>query len=165
MVIWIIGQSGSGKTYLGKKIFSKIKSNKKIIIDGDDIRSIFFKNKLGYKISDRKKNGLLIQNLCKFLEEKNFIVICSIQSIFPKMQKENRNFFKKYLQIFIKVPNRILIKRNNKKIYSKKNVVGIDLKFPKPYRNDFILKNNYDSSITKNISKILYKIQKINEFK
>tara|TARA_B100001989_G_scaffold233262_1_gene193038 strand:- start:1207 stop:1701 length:495 start_codon:yes stop_codon:yes gene_type:complete len=155
MVIWIIGQSGSGKTYLGKKIYSQIKSKKKIHVDGDDIRSIFFKNKLGYKINDRKKNALLIQNLCKFLEEKNFIVICTIQSIFPKMQKENRTFFKKYLQVYIKVPNEILIKRNNKKVYSKKNVVGINFKFPKPFKSDFILKNNYDLSFTKNINKIL----------
>ena len=37
MVIWIIGLSGSGKTYLAKKLIKKIKG-KKILIDGDVVR-------------------------------------------------------------------------------------------------------------------------------
>ena len=37
MVIWIIGLSGSGKTYLAKNLFKKFKG-KKIIVDGDMVR-------------------------------------------------------------------------------------------------------------------------------
>ncbi len=159
MVIWIIGQSGSGKTFFAKKIFNKIKASKKIHIDGDEIRNIFFNNKLGYKIKDRKRNAELIQKLCKFLEEKNHIVICSIQSIFPKMQKNNRIFFKNYFQIYIKASNEILRKRNNKKIYSKKNVVGIDFKFPKPSKSDFIFTNNFNREYLEIIKRILKKIK------
>ena len=33
----------------------------------------------------------------------------------------------------MKVNNEKLIKRNKKNIYNKKNVVGLDIKFPKPY--------------------------------
>ena len=38
MVIWIIGLSGTGKSYLAKKIFTKLVTKKKIIIDGDEVR-------------------------------------------------------------------------------------------------------------------------------
>ena len=91
MVIWVIGQSGSGKTFFAKKIFAKLKTRNKIHIDGDEVRNNFFNNKLGYTIRHRRKNAEFIQNLCRFFENKNFKVICSIQSIFPDMQKENRN--------------------------------------------------------------------------
>ena len=158
MVIWVIGQSGSGKTFFAKKIFSKIKTRKKIHIDGDEVRNIFFNNKLGYTIRDRRKNAELIQNLCRFFENKKFKVICSIQSIFPDMQKENRSIFKNYLQIYIKVPTKILMRRNNKKIYSKKNVVGIHFKFPRPYKSDYIFNNNFDQKNIKLINKIINKI-------
>ena len=164
MVIWIIGQSGSGKTFLAKKLYNKMKLKKKIHLDGDQIRNIFFDNKLGYKIKDREQNAKLIVKLCKFFEQKGFTIICSIQSIFPKMQKNNRTLFKKYFQVFIDVPPKILIQRNNKKVYSKKNVVGIDFKFPKPYKNDYKFINNFDQKYKSEVNKILKKISYKSKF-
>ena len=71
MVIWLIGKSGSGKTFFAKKILSKIKK-KKIHIDGDEIREKFFKNKLGFDIKSRRRNAEFIVDLCKYLESKVF---------------------------------------------------------------------------------------------
>ena len=89
-------------------------------------------------------NSKRIQNFCSYLENKKFVVVCSILSIFPDHQKINRKIFKKYKQIYIKVDDKILSKRNNKKIYSKKkNVVGKDINFKKPYKSDLILTNNF----------------------
>ena len=65
MVIWIIGKSGSGKSYLAKKIFSLLeKKYKKVFwIDGDEFREFFSKD-LKYSIRDRKKNSDRIRQLC-----------------------------------------------------------------------------------------------------
>ena len=155
MVVWIIGKSGSGKSFISKKIFNSLKQKNKILIDGDQIRDIFYENKLGFNKNDRKKNALFIIKLCKFLEKNNLIVICAIQSIFPELQKKNRKYFKKYLQIYMKVNSEVLIKRNNKNIYNKKNVVGLDIKFPKPYKSDMVIENNFKSKLTREINKIL----------
>ena len=57
MVIWIIGKSGSGKTYLSKHLIKSLKKKKlkKIIwIDGDKFRKKYSKD-LGYSLVDRKK--------------------------------------------------------------------------------------------------------------
>ena len=82
MVVWIIGLSGSGKTFFAKKIFENYKNKKKIItIDGDEVRK-YITYRLKYNISDRKKNSLIISDLCRYLESKGYIVICSILSIF-----------------------------------------------------------------------------------
>jgi len=84
-----------------------------------------------------------------------------VLSIFPNHQKKNREIFNNYIQIQIDANINKIKKRNNKKIYSKKvNVVGKDLKFPKPYKSDVNLKNNFDQKFEKKISKIEILIKK-----
>lgn len=146
MVIWIIGMSGSGKSFYGKNIESILsKKHKTIHIDGDEVRE-YITDELKYTKKDRKKNSLIIRKLCKFLEAKGYLVICSILSIFPDHQKNNRKYFNKYIQIYIKADIKILKTKNNKKIYLKKNVVGKDIKFPNPYKPDLIIKNDYKNN-------------------
>ncbi len=161
MVIWIIGLSGSGKTHLAKKIFNDLtKKNKKcFLVDGDIVRKYISFN-LGYSIKDRKINSKIITNLCKFLEINGYIVICSILSIFPSHQKNNRKKFKRYIQIYLKSDLAKLIKINSKKVYSKKNVVGKDIKFPTPYKSHFILDRSNLKKYKYYYSKILDKISK-----
>ena len=53
MVIWIIGKSGSGKSFLAKKLQKKIKNS--ILVDGDEVRKFFTYN-LGYSKKDRENN-------------------------------------------------------------------------------------------------------------
>ena len=123
-------------------------------IDGDNVRR-YITYDLGYSIKDRKKNSLTISNICKFLENKGFIVICSILSIFKDHQKRNRKIFKKYIQVYIKSNIEKLKKTNSKKIYSnKKNVVGVNIKFPTPYKSDFVIEkknNEFEYKILKRI--------------
>ena len=57
MVIWIIGLSGSGKSFYAKQIKKKISNS--IIVDGDEVRK-YITTKLGYSSKDRKENSLMI---------------------------------------------------------------------------------------------------------
>lgn len=163
MVIWIIGLSGSGKTYLAKKIFKKLKG-KKILVDGDTVRKHITYN-LKYTKADREKNSLLISDLCKFLESQNFTVVCSILSIFRKHQKINRNKFKSYFQIYLKTKLKKVEKRNNKNIYSYSNVVGKKIKFPIPYKSNLVIRNNFLPYKENKINQIINKINVISENK
>ena len=159
MVIWIIGLSGSGKTYLANNLFKKMKG-KKIFVDGDDVRKHITYN-LKYSKKDREKNSQLISDLCKFLEIKGFTVICSILSIFKNHQKLNRKKFNDYFQIFVNTDISKLKKRNIKKIYSKTNVVGKSIRFPKPYKSDIVIKNNFLPYSEKKINQIINKINNV----
>lgn len=168
MVIWIIGKSGSGKTFFTKKLKKKILNDKLIHVDGvihvdgDEIRKYFFDNQLGFSIKDRKNNSLFIIKLCNFLEKKGYLVLCSIQSIFPEHQKLNRKKFKKYYQVYIKADLTKLKKRNNKKVYSnRKNVVGKDIKFPEPHKSNYIFENNFKDSYKLHIKNIIKNLSKI----
>ena len=74
MVIWIIGKSGSGKSYLAEKLKSNLaKKYKKIKwVDGDEFRKKFSKD-LGYSLKDRRINSKRIQKYCKLLEKKKLL--------------------------------------------------------------------------------------------
>lgn len=164
MVIWILGLSGSGKSYIGKKLRKKLKRNF-IIIDGDIIRSIF-QNDLGYSRKERKINANRISKLVEYLSNNGCNVIVTVLSLFPDILKWNRKKIKNYYEIFIDVPIKRLIKRNSKKIYTRnnklnKNIVGLDIKFSKPKKIDLVLKNEFNKkSLEKNIETIIHFLKK-----
>ena len=67
--LWLFGLSGSGKTYLSKKISKKIK--KSFIVDGDEIRK-FVSFDLGYKKSDRVKQNKRVLGLAKIIIKNGY---------------------------------------------------------------------------------------------
>tara|TARA_B100000315_G_scaffold259024_1_gene313267 strand:+ start:225 stop:1223 length:999 start_codon:yes stop_codon:yes gene_type:complete len=160
VIIWIIGLAGSGKTTLGKALYQKIKENnqKVCFIDGDSIRRAF-NNDLGYSNKDRKINAGRIISFCKILDLQNINVVVSILHNFPDQRLKNKSIFSKYFEIFLDTPKKILLKRDQKKIYSKfkkkqiKNVVGLDIKFEKPLQPNITLNGNNSTKI--NVQKIL----------
>lgn len=168
MIIFILGKSGSGKTTIGVKLkndLNKLYKKKIILIDGDDVRNIY-NDKLGHTIKDRRKNAVRINNICKFLDNQNIDVIVSVLSIFPDLLKSNKENFKQYFEIFLKVDQNVLInKRDFKGIYKKNyNVVGKDIPYPIPKKPDIIINNNpdliqFDSIISKIIKSIKRKFK------
>ena len=67
--IWLYGKSGSGKTFISKKIFKQLKNS--FIIDGDEVRSkISFD--LKYTVRDRIIQNKRVLGLAKIVISNNF---------------------------------------------------------------------------------------------
>ena len=74
--IWFFGLSGSGKTFLSKILFKKIK--KSVIIDGDKVRK-YISSDLKYSKKDREKQINRLFGLGKIIIESNkFPIISSV---------------------------------------------------------------------------------------
>lgn len=155
MVIWVIGLSGSGKTFLSNKLKNILNENNNVIhIDGDEFRK-YISYDLGYNVADRRINSKKIQDLSRYLEKLGYVVIVSILSIFNEHQKENKDLYNDYFQIYIKSDIQTLKNKNNKNLYSKDiNIVGKDIKFKEPVDSNYTLYNEFNNNLDNEIKVI-----------
>lgn len=149
MVIWLIGLSGSGKTTIGKELFTiyKRKYPNTVFLDGDLLREVWGDN-VGHSIEGRRINAHRISHLSKMLDKQGINVIACVLSLFPEWQNWNRKNLEKYFQIYLYSPISFLKKQDDKGLYEKafqgnlKNVVGVDIPFPEPKLSDLIIDNS-----------------------
>ena len=152
MVIWLIGMSASGKTTIGKKLYSQLllSDEKWIFLDGDTFRNVLGED-LGHTVEDRRKNAYRISRFCEFLSSQGVNVLACVLSIFHDNQRYNRENIENYKEVFIDVELENLLKRDNKELYKKalngeiKDVVGVDIEFTPPYAPDMTIDNNQES--------------------
>jgi len=169
MVIWILGLSGAGKSFLSEKLKQELNNDygKFIILDGDVIRNVF-DNDLGFSIKDRNINASRISKLAHYLSQNKINVIVPVLSLFPDWLAWNRKNIKEYYEIYIDVPISILKERNNKNIYSKdgrenKSVVGVDIEFKEPKNSDLKIVNSFDENSLNNNLKLIRELIKKND--
>ena len=172
-IIWITGLSGSGKTTIAQEISSNLRAQGKavVLLDGDELREIFGASTLNEKNHGRASRLLLAMqysNLCKMIGAQGITVVIATISMFDEIHEWNRKNLSGYFEVYIKVSQDELRRRDPKGIYRKfdsgeiKNVAGIDLKVDEPKSPDLILE--YINFKTPEIcsAKILKAIQEAN---
>ena len=163
ILFWITGFSGSGKTYLAKKICKEITRSygPTLVISGDDIRKIFKLNKY-----EKKDRLLILESYCqlaKFITNQKINVIFAVVGMIEKARKWNKKNIDNYVEIYLKSDLKKIISFNKKMIYHKKNagkIVGIDIKAEIPKRSDIIINNKFDKSLNDLKLELLNKISK-----
>lgn len=151
MVVWIIGLSGAGKSSLGKALVRQWRERERhvVLVDGDDIRRLLGNDgrEQDYSLEGRRRNAETITRICAWLDGQGIHVVCCILSIFPDMRAANRTRFSAYREIFIDAPLPSLRARDGKQLYAeadaglRRNVVGVDLPFPRPADADLVFLN------------------------
>ena len=141
-VLWITGLSGAGKTTIGDLVFKELNKEFTKIkkLDGDLLRRKLNlkRNKKTFTVAHRKKNGAMYSKICKDYENKGYFVIISVMALYNEVYKKNKKAFKNYVDVYLQVPIKELMKRDPKKLYKKffqkkiKNIAGLDLKFDEP---------------------------------
>ena len=144
-VDWITGLSGAGKTTIGREYYSHLKSSRDnvVFLDGDELRKIMGEE-YGYELHDRKKLAYRYARLSKMLSEQGIHVVIATISMFNEVREWNRSNIANYVEIYIKVPLEILIERDQKNIYSRKeeNIVGFNIKMEEPKNPDIVIFND-----------------------
>ncbi len=146
MVIWIIGLSDAGKTTIGRLLYEHLKAahQNTLFLDGDILRDVWG-DKLGHDLAGRALNAHRISNLCKVLDGQGMHIVACVLSVFPEWQKWNRDNLSSYFEVFLDVDMAILQDRDSKGIYGAaqrgemKDVVGIDIPFPRPPYSDLVI--------------------------
>ena len=123
--LWFVGLAGSGKTFASKFLHKKIKNS--IIVDGDEVRKKISSD-LGYSLKDRTKqiNRMLgLALIC--IQSKKFPIISTVLMNSKIIKQAKKNKIK-----IVKIERELKKLKKLKKIYTNsKNVVGVDISFPK----------------------------------
>lgn len=136
---WFYGLSGSGKSFLSKKLKSIIKNS--IIVDGDNVRK-WVSTDLKYSKKDREKQILRIFGISKIIIESNFFPISSSVYFDRKLLKLCKK--NKILVYKIDRLNFELIRKSHKTYKNKLNVVGKDINYPKLMTSKILNNNTND---------------------
>ena len=156
MVIWVTGLACSGKSSLGKMLFSMLKKEMPatVLLDGDEIRSIFKSDnrQCDYSPEAREKLAWKYHEICSWLEGQKINVVCCTIGGTEKIRQANREEFSKYYEILVTVPFELLLERDTKNLYAPalegklKDVVGVDIPFSAPQNPDYTFENTIPQS-------------------
>ena len=165
MIVWLVGLSGAGKTTIGRALVERWRTIEPatVLIDGDEIRSLFDHNSSGsdYSIGGRRINAERIVNLSSWLDNQSINAVVNILCIFPDVLVENRLRFSGYLEVFVDVPMKQLEVRDPKGLYKGansgfvKNVVGKDIPFPRPKQPHIVIDNSGKQATNLHVNLIL----------
>lgn len=161
VLYWITGLSGAGKTTIGNTLYYNLKKKKDnvILLDGDILKNAI-EDEPGYTEQDRRKRALKYAKVCKILVDQGMIVICCTIAMYDEVRKWNRDNNKGYIEIFLDVPMEVLVRRNQKNMYSKyqegifKNLMGVDIRGEFPKNPDILLKNDGSISVKECVNRI-----------
>lgn len=153
-VYFFTGLAGAGKTTIGGLFYRRLKekSTDAILIDGDQVRFAAGHSAADgqvlqeerYTTKARKNGAFGAFRACKdFAERGRDVVICSI-AMYTEVRAWSRENIENYREIYLKVTNETLYKRDQKKLYSSKtkNVVGVDLPWDEPGHSSIVIQND-----------------------
>lgn len=172
ILYWITGLSGAGKTTIGTRLYYELrkKQDNVVLLDGDALKKIV-DNKGGYSEEERKERAIQYAMICKMLTDQGMIVICCTIAMYNEVREWNRKNNKGYVEIFLDVPMEILVRRDQKSIYSQyrngkiNNIVGVDIEVEFPQFPDIRIVNDGQMTVKECVDEILkYKVTFSNDF-
>jgi len=148
-VFWITGLSGAGKSTVGAALWQRLRAAGRgaVYLDGDALRAAIAED-LGHSRNDRRTSAGRNARLCQLLASQGEDVVCATISLFHEVQRWNRENIPGYCEIFLRVPDEELHRRDAKGIYAgvaagtSTDVVGLHVVPQFPQSPDLIIDNH-----------------------
>ena len=168
---WFTGLPCCGKTTIADKVAEilKQKGYKVERLDGDIVRQDLT-NDLGFSKEDRDENIRRITFVAKLLTRNGVAVLTTFVSPYKKMRDNARKEIGNFIEIYVRCPVEICIKRDVKGMYKKaldgkiKNFTGVDDPYEEPLNPELILDTNKEK-IEESIEKVLKKLEELGYIK
>src|SRR6266568_172186 len=146
-LIWITGYSGAGKTTIARITSENLKAKgvPTVLLDGDDLRSIFGE-RFGHALDDRRQLAHIYSRLCQKIAACGVTVVIATIVMFESARQENRASNERYLEVYLDVPLAVRAERDPKGLYRAAtsrptNTVGFSSDFEEPVSPDLVIKN------------------------
>jgi adenylylsulfate kinase len=165
--VWFTGLPCCGKTTIADQVAIVLKKKDYMVerLDGDIARQGFTSD-LGFSEKDRNENIKRVTFMAKMLTRNNVVVLASFVSPYRKQRRKARKEIKKFVEVYVRCPVEICMKRDVKGMYQKalegkiKHFTGVDDPYEEPEHPELILNTNTES-VEESISKVLQKIEEL----
>ncbi len=166
-VIWLTGPSGAGKTTLANALAERLEElgYSVEVLDGDGIRTKLYPD-LGFSEREREIHNKVVIEMARLLAKNGVITIVALISPFRSVREYAREQIEKFIEVYVKCPLEVRIKRDPKGLYSKalkgeiKGLTGYDGVYEEPENPDIVV----DTSKLSVEEEVEYLINKLKEF-
>lgn len=166
-VIWLTGPSGAGKTTLARALEKKLKEMglKVEVLDGDEIRRKLYPD-IGFSKEAREMHNRVVIHMAKLLSRNGVVTVVSLISPYKAVREKAREEIGKFIEVYLKCPLEIRMKRDPKGLYSKamrgeiKGLTGYDGIYEEPENPELILET-HKMSVEEEVEAILNKAKEL----
>ena len=118
-VIWLTGLPSSGKTTIGNNVFKRLKALKIKVerVDSHQIRHLF--PEAGFTREERNRHIKRVGHLVSVLEKNGICAVASFISPYAESRDFVKGLCKNFIEIHIKAPVDVCIKRDSKGLYKR----------------------------------------------
>jgi adenylylsulfate kinase len=169
--IWFTGLPCCGKTTIADQVAAILKKKNYLVerLDGDLIRQNFSSD-LSFSKKDRDENIRRATFLAKMLSRNNVVVLASFVSPYRKQRKRARKEIKNFVEVYVRCPVKICMKRDVKGMYRKAmegkitHFTGVDDPYEEPEDPELIVDTDIES-VEESVGKVLQKIEDLGYLK
>jgi adenylyl-sulfate kinase len=166
VTIWFTGLPCCGKTTIADKVADILKSKgyKVERLDGDIVRKGLTSD-LGFSKEDRDENIKRVTFVAKLLTRNDVIVLATFVSPYIERRNKSRKEIGNFLEVYVKCPVVVCIKRDVKGMYKKAlngeitNFTGVDDPYEEPEHPELIVESDTES-IDESVFKVLNTLKK-----
>lgn len=134
-VFWITGLSGAGKTTLACQLAGRLREDGRpaIVLDGDELRTVLAGSEIAsFGRQDRLNLGLRYARLANVIAGQEVDVVVATISMFNEVYEWNREYIRRYFEIFVDVPIGELRRRDRRGVYdtaddNMNNIAGLGI--------------------------------------
>ncbi|MCU0851078.1 MAG: adenylyl-sulfate kinase [Candidatus Thermoplasmatota archaeon] len=165
--IWFTGLPCCGKTTIANQVAVLLKKKGYLVeqLDGDIIRQNFSSD-LSFSKKDRDENIKRATFLAKMLSRNNVVVLASFVSPYRKQRRKARKEIKNFVEVFVRCPVKICMKRDVKGMYKKalegkiQHFTGVDDPYEEPEQPELIVDTDIES-VEESVRKVIKRIQEL----
>ncbi len=165
--IWFTGLPCCGKTTIADQVAVLLRKKGYLVeqLDGDIIRQNFSSD-LSFSKKDRDENIKRATFLAKMLSRNNVAVLASFVSPYRKQRRRARKEIKNFVEVYVRCPVKICMKRDVKGMYKKalegkiQHFTGVDDPYEEPEHPELIVDTDIES-VEESVEKVMKKIQEL----